>query len=63
MASWVLECLNCNQKFEYSKISASGLINYFQPLKPEMPPDGVQMQCPNCGQNGQYFRHQLTYRT
>ncbi len=62
MPSWVLQCVNCKNRFEYAAINTAGLLNYFQPLKPEFPPEGIPVLCPQCGQRATYHRHELTYR-
>jgi DNA-directed RNA polymerase subunit RPC12/RpoP len=62
MASWVLNCSNCKSKFVESKIPDAGLANYFMPLKPEFPPKGRELQCPNCGQKATYKKQALIYQ-
>jgi hypothetical protein len=62
MAAWVLECVNCRNRFEYSKIDDAGIVNYFLPQKPAMPAQGQEVICPQCGSAGQYYFFDLLYR-
>lgn len=64
MARWVLSCPNCNQEFTYSEIPRkSTLADYYLPVKPDLPTDGVKLDCPSCQKPTTFFRHQLVYRT
>jgi hypothetical protein len=60
MSSWGLTCKGCGQTFAYSKIRET-LADYFLPAKPEMAPEGVERQCPNCNEKFVYTRNELTY--
>jgi predicted RNA-binding Zn-ribbon protein involved in translation (DUF1610 family) len=60
MAAWVLTCVACKAKFVHTKIGER-LIDYLDPTKPEMPREGVKLDCPNCGQRELYRRIDLNY--
>lgn len=63
MARWVLSCPFCKKDFTYSEIpSKSTLADYFLPLKPDVPVEGVRVDCPCCKKVMTFFRHQLVYR-
>jgi predicted nucleic-acid-binding Zn-ribbon protein len=62
MANWVLSCRKCKTNFEHSKIAVAGLANYFIPLKPEFPPDGIERECPNCGYKAFYQKTDIKYQ-
>jgi endogenous inhibitor of DNA gyrase (YacG/DUF329 family) len=61
MANWTLECPNCNSNFVHSPIEDT-IDNYFLPIKPTIPDDGVKMDCPECGQNATYQKADLRYQ-
>ena len=61
MASWVLECPNCQSVFAHSKID-DNFANYFLPLKPEFPDAGRPLDCPNCGHTATYQQSDLKYQ-
>jgi DNA-directed RNA polymerase subunit RPC12/RpoP len=61
MASWYLECANCQQSFRHSQIAGT-LKNMFFPEKPIFPEGGAELECPHCGHKATYQRHQLSYR-
>src|SRR5208282_1500190 len=50
MASWMLRCAKCNVAFAHSAITATHLLDYFLPEKPEFPAGGSELKCPNCEQ-------------
>jgi len=62
MPTWIVECRNCKFILTCSIIDDVGMSNYFLPLKPEFPPAGTELECPNCGYKATYQRHNLTYR-
>ena len=62
MASWSLACKNCNKAFAYSEIGDT-LSEFFIPLRPEFPPEGVERECPHCKDKAIYQRNELTYRS
>lgn len=47
MASWGLACKNCHAVFTHSQIPNT-LADYYLPIRPEFPPDGLERECPNC---------------
>jgi DNA-directed RNA polymerase subunit RPC12/RpoP len=59
--SWELECSSCGSNFTHSKIEDAGILNYLLPVKPEFPPGGSELDCPNCGHRAIYQRADLTY--
>jgi hypothetical protein len=62
MPSWVITCRNCRVDFEHTKINNYTLLNFLDPAKPEVPPEGVQLECPKCGHAAIYKRTDLFYR-
>jgi hypothetical protein len=38
------------------------MLSYMFPAKPEFPPAGAELECPNCGLKATYQRTDLTYR-
>jgi len=62
MPTWIVECSNCKSKFTQSIIDDVEMSSYFLPLKPEFPPAGTELECPNCGYQAIYQRSNLTYR-
>jgi DNA-directed RNA polymerase subunit RPC12/RpoP len=62
MSAWVLRCRNCNAELERSPIKALSLLDYLQPLKPELPIERSQFECPNCGHREIYYVKDFVYR-
>jgi hypothetical protein len=63
MARWVLSCPYCRKEFTYSEIpSTSRLADFFLPVKPDLPAEGIKLDCPACERPTIFFRHQLLYR-
>jgi DNA-directed RNA polymerase subunit RPC12/RpoP len=62
MASWMLGCTGCKRTFPHSKIEDSKAEDYFFPVKPTFPPEGLEMKCPHCGQMNSYQRSDLVYQ-
>ena len=62
MPSWIVECSKCKFKFKHSAIDDVGMSNYFLPLKPELPPAGTELKCPDCGYKATYQPRNLRYR-
>jgi len=69
MEQWVLNCRECNQDFAYTQDKltktraaddAFGWLG-LEP-KPDFPPDGLNLECPNCGTTSLYQRHQFLFR-
>jgi hypothetical protein len=57
-----LVCKNCHKAFAYSKIGNT-LGDFFLPLRPEIPPEGVECECPNCKVQAIYQRNELRYQS
>jgi endogenous inhibitor of DNA gyrase (YacG/DUF329 family) len=65
VARWIVNCPECSQDFTHSEISIPGKgLDPFMWLgdKPDFPPEGVTLECPNCKKAAVYMRHQLFYR-
>jgi DNA-directed RNA polymerase subunit RPC12/RpoP len=62
MSNWVLKCNNCDSVFTHSEISDVDLGDYYMPPKPEFPPRGSELECPNCGSKAIYQRFALSYQ-
>ena len=62
MPSWVLHCIHCKSEFTHSLIDDMKMLSYMFPAKPEFPPAGAELECPNCGLKATYQRTDLTYR-
>ncbi len=67
MPRWVLGCPECGEEFTHSEIGKeyrSALYDSFAWIgeKPEIPREGVSLECPNCSNVSVYKRHQLTYK-
>lgn len=62
MASWSLACKNCNKAFAYSQIGDT-LSEFFIPSRPEIPPEGVERECPSCKAKAIYKRNELRYQS
>jgi hypothetical protein len=63
MAAWVLACGSCGRSFQHSKVDDKELESYFFPTKPDFPPGGSDLECPNCRKKATYQRNQLTYQS
>ena len=59
---WVLECVDCKFKFEYSQIGDVGMSGLRPQPKPDLPPNGTECVCPNCGNRAVYRRTDLLYQ-
>jgi hypothetical protein len=62
MARWVLECRKCKVEITHSTINDIGVPYLSFIPKPEFPPGGSTVECPNCGHKALYQRTDLTYR-
>jgi hypothetical protein len=59
---WVVDCLNCRATFVHSEIRPDkSLIDYLYPMKPPIPDEGQEMECPSCQTKAIYMRHALRY--
>ena len=63
MASWALCCKSCGKDFTYSQIGDTMLDYFFIPSRPEMPPKGVERECPNCKAKATYQQTELRYQS
>jgi DNA-directed RNA polymerase subunit RPC12/RpoP len=61
MANWGLKCKRCGVIFTHSRIGET-LTDYFVPLKPELPTEGLELECPHCKTKSIYLRNDLTYK-
>ena len=64
---WVVGCPACSQEFTHSEIDpilANSRLDPFARFadKPEIPENGVSLECPNCKEVALYKRYQLVYR-
>ena len=62
MTSWMLSCAKCRVLFVHTRIADKFLLDYLLPEKPEFPPGGTVLECPNCGHSAIYQRTDLTYK-
>jgi hypothetical protein len=67
MASWVLDCPGCKATFVHSRVATDfdqRMMDHYYPLtpKPDFPPEGLLVECPNCRLSSVFKRHQLLYR-
>jgi uncharacterized protein YbaR (Trm112 family) len=62
MAAWVLACPDCKGEFQHAKIDDRTLLDYFHPIKPVFPHEGLAVVCPSCTHETVFNRHQLVYR-
>jgi DNA-directed RNA polymerase subunit RPC12/RpoP len=62
MPSWIVNCDECNSKITHSPIEYSGIVSYFLPLKPDLEPQGTELECPECGEKAIYQRSDLRYQ-
>ena len=60
MASWGINCVNCDKRFAQFDIEDT-LESYFFPVKPDFPEGGKEFECPNCGHKATYQRNNLVY--
>jgi hypothetical protein len=61
MASWALACKNCRAVFTHSEIPNT-LVDFYLPMKPEFPPEGLRCECPNCKAESVYRASELTFQ-
>jgi hypothetical protein len=60
MANWILNCRHCGQSFSVFQIGDS-LSDYFFPVKPKFPPEGMLCECPDCKIVSIYRESELRY--
>ena len=62
MSQWMLTCSTCGEDFPHSSIPENaGFDQLDLPHKPDFPPSGLALVCPNCGESAIYQRHDLVY--
>ena len=61
MPFWNLMCANCASTFVHRAIEDADSVSFLSPQKPDLPPGGSEVKCPNCGQNATYDRTSLIY--
>jgi hypothetical protein len=59
MASWILRCPGCQQRFTHSEIEETRFSALLCPDKPQFP--ASEFACPICGLIEIYQPHQLVY--
>ena len=63
MGQWILMCSICGKEFPHSTISENlSFAEALLPTKPEFPPNGLAVNCPECGQSATYERYDLRYQ-
>jgi DNA-directed RNA polymerase subunit RPC12/RpoP len=62
MPKWVLRCAGCQSEFPHSQIEDQKFFDWHLPLRPQFPPGGAEIKCPNCGTSSEYLRTDLLYR-
>ncbi len=62
MARWVFTCKNCFKVVPHAEIqNGNTLTDYFFPKKPEVPIEGIEMECPSCKTKHVYQQNELWY--
>jgi hypothetical protein len=64
MPQWMLSCRNCHKNFRHSVIEPQSndlLYDKLWPYRPELPADGLSVECPHCQQTATYQRFELMY--
>jgi hypothetical protein len=67
MAAWVLDCPVCKKTFVHSQVRTAPdqrMMDHFYPVsvKPEFPPGGISLECPNCRSSSLFKQRQLRYQ-
>ena len=57
MASWLLDCKNCNEAFTYSFVPET-----LFPSRPPFPPEGQERDCPYCKNKSTYEQIDLRFQ-
>jgi len=65
MPRWIVYCPKCNYEILHSDVPKDGKLDPYVGTvqKPELPPEGQELECPNCKTNAVFQRHQLVYRS
>jgi hypothetical protein len=61
MPNWGLKCKQCSHTFTFAEIEDT-LENYYVPVKPVFPKEGLLKECPHCAFKFRYLPHELFYR-
>jgi hypothetical protein len=59
MADWVLQCTYCQRVFTHSRIKYVGWADFYVPRKPDFPPNGSEIECPECRHKTNYHQNNL----
>jgi predicted RNA-binding Zn-ribbon protein involved in translation (DUF1610 family) len=62
MPSWALKCPNCKIEFDHSRVDNFSLLTHLVKTKADIPKEGMQLTCPNCGQAYIYHANDVYYR-
>jgi predicted RNA-binding Zn-ribbon protein involved in translation (DUF1610 family) len=62
MATWILTCKNCGAEITCSQIGDT-LLDYLIPARPNIPPEGVEYECPTCRTTSIYRRYERVFRS
>lgn len=60
VARWVFTCKNCFKVVPNGEVGNT-LTDYFFPKKPEIPVEGIEMECPECKTKYVYQQNELWY--
>jgi hypothetical protein len=61
MSNWGLKCRECGHSFSFSEIEDT-LENYYLPVRPIFPKEGLLRECPVCFSKRVYLSTELFYR-
>jgi hypothetical protein len=50
----MFQCHACNSKFDHSELLQLDMLGFRLRLKPNFPPESIEMECPKCGHAGRY---------
>jgi hypothetical protein len=59
---WVVSCRGCFKTFVQSYVGhARHIEDYLRPTEPEVPNEGIELECPKCKTKAVYYRTDLRY--
>jgi hypothetical protein len=59
---WVIDCRACLASFVHSEVGSDRrLVDYLYPTAPEIPVDGIELECPSCKTRNLYTSRDLRY--
>ena len=61
VSNWELSCKTCGHSFTFGEIEDT-LENYFLPLRPSFPREGLLRECPSCLETPRYAPFELSYK-